>query len=212
MASSAGSAQPKRSTSILRDGGTLRLRPPDADDADALVAFFARLSQREPLSALPRRAAASTRALVEPFLDPDWVERGALVGTLADERRRADRRARELRAPARPGGGRGRVRRRRRASRAAGSARACSSSSRRARRRAGIERFVAEVLPGNRAMLRVFADAGFELDARARAAARSSCAFPIAPTERFRARVEERDHVGGRRVARARSSRRRRSP
>ena len=37
----------------------------------------------QPLPALPRHPAASARALVEAFLDPDWAERGALVGTLA---------------------------------------------------------------------------------------------------------------------------------
>ena len=61
--------------------------------------------------------------------------------------------------------------------------------------RGGIERFVAEVLAENRAMLGVFADAGFDVVARARAAARSRCGFPIAPTEAYRARVDERDHV-----------------
>ena len=56
--------------------------------------------------------------LVAPFLDPDWTERGAFIATLADERGRgADRRARELRAPARRDRGRGRARRRGRAPR-----------------------------------------------------------------------------------------------
>ena len=31
---------------ILRDGRTLRLRPPRTEDADALLAFFAALSER----------------------------------------------------------------------------------------------------------------------------------------------------------------------
>ena len=45
---------------------------------------------------------------------------------------------------------------------AAGSARGCSSVSRRTPPRPGIDELVAEVLPQNRAMLRVFDDAGFE--------------------------------------------------
>ena len=73
---------------ILRDGGTLRLRSPSDADSDAVVGFFDRLS---PESLYFRFHGARTvdRRLVEPFLDPDWVEEGVLVGTLgegADER------------------------------------------------------------------------------------------------------------------------------
>ncbi len=58
----------------------------------------------------------------------------------------------------------------------------------------GVERFVAEVLPQNRAMLRVFADAGFEIT-RELGGGEVEVRFPIAPTTAFRARVDERDHV-----------------
>jgi hypothetical protein len=67
---------------ILRDGTTLRLRAPLGGDADELLAFFARLSERS----LYLRFHAVTKArkeLVQPFL--------------ARRRRRgADRRDREL--------------------------------------------------------------------------------------------------------------------
>ena len=59
---------------------------------------------------------------------------------------------------------------------------------------AGIESFVAEVLPENAAMLSVFRDAGFEVS-RTLGGGEVEVRFPIAPTEKFRARVEERDHV-----------------
>src|SRR5437868_9251190 len=69
---------------ILRDGGTLRLRPPAADDADALVAFFAALSA-ESRGLRFHGARRPDRALVEPFLEPDWTQTGALVGCLEGE-------------------------------------------------------------------------------------------------------------------------------
>src|SRR5947208_7101689 len=59
---------------------------------------------------------------------------------------------------------------------------------------AGIERFVAEVLPDNAAMLGVFQDAGFEV-ARELDGGEIEVRFPIATTETFRARVDERDHL-----------------
>ena len=67
---------------ILKDGGTLRLRPPLADDAEALVEFFTRLSDRS-LYLRFHGFQPVGRRLVEPYLEPDWAERGALVGTLA---------------------------------------------------------------------------------------------------------------------------------
>src|SRR5262245_59161113 len=70
---------------ILRDGGTLRLRAPDTGDAEGLVEFFARLSDRS-LYLRFHGMQPVDRRLVEPYLDPDWAERGALVGTLARER------------------------------------------------------------------------------------------------------------------------------
>src|SRR5205823_4123490 len=59
---------------------------------------------------------------------------------------------------------------------------------------AGVEEFVAEVLPDNAAMLGVFRDAGFEVS-RTLSGGELEVRFPIAATEQFRARVEQRDHV-----------------
>ena len=68
---------------ILRDGSTLRLRAPEGGDASALIAFFERLSEQSRYLRFHgvRRVDAT---LVEYFLDPDWVDRGALIGLLAD--------------------------------------------------------------------------------------------------------------------------------
>ena len=62
---------------VLRDGSTLRLRPPVAADAAALLSFFERLS---PVSRYLRFHGVRRvePSLVAPVLDPDWVERGAL--------------------------------------------------------------------------------------------------------------------------------------
>jgi hypothetical protein len=64
---------------ILRDGTTLRLRAPGPNDADAVLAFFSGLSEQSLYNrfhGLPR----IDRRLVDALLEPDWRERGALIG------------------------------------------------------------------------------------------------------------------------------------
>jgi acetate---CoA ligase (ADP-forming) len=173
---------------ILRDGATLRLDPPVATDVDELVAFFDRLSLRSRHLRF-HGARRVDRELVATFLDPDWTTTGALVGrhedrivALASYARLRDPRAAEVAfAVADDFQGRGVGTRllERLADRAAA---------------VGIERFVAYVLSENTAMLGVFRDAGFEL-ARSRDGGEVEVEFPIAVTEPFRARVEDRDHV-----------------
>ena len=69
---------------ILRDGGTLRLRSPGRDDADALLAFFAGLSSRSLYLRFHGLPELGPR-LVESLAEPDWQERGVLLGALVDE-------------------------------------------------------------------------------------------------------------------------------
>jgi acetyl coenzyme A synthetase (ADP forming)-like protein len=177
---------------ILRDGTTLRLRAPASDDADALVAFFAGLSERSRYLRFHGLRHVD-RALVEPFLDPDWAERGALVGMLArddGERIVALGNYVRLRDPAAAeaafavadelqGRGVGTRLLEQLAARAA---------------TVGIDRFVAEVMRDNRAMLDVFTSAGFDVS-RTLESGEIELQFPIAATERFLAYVEQRDHV-----------------
>ena len=177
---------------ILRDGGTLRLRPPERDDAPALLDFYRALSTQS----LHRRFHGLPNLrpqLVESLLEPDWAERGALLGALSDEdgerivaignyvRLRDPALAESAFAVADSEHGRGIGTRllERLAARAA---------------TVGIERFVAEVLADNRSMLGVFERAGFELK-RELADGVVEVEFPIAPTERFEQSVEERDHT-----------------
>ena len=177
---------------ILRDGGTLRLRPPRNNDADALLGFFDALSER---SFYLRFHGSPTvrQSLVEPFLEPDWVERGALVGTLAggdgqhivalaSYARLRDHATAEVAftvADDQQGRGIGTRMLEQLAERAAA---------------VGIERFVAEVMGENAAMMRVFEDAGFGVS-RALDRGTFEVAFPIEPTEAYLGHVEERDHL-----------------
>src|SRR4249919_568564 len=164
---------------ILRDGSTLRLRPPEMKDADALLEFFRGLSERSLY--LRFHGFPSLRPeLVEPLLEPDWVERGALVGTLTrdgTERVVAVGNYVRLRDPVlaeaafavddeHQGRGVGTRLLEQLAERAA---------------EVGIQRFVAEVMADNRTMLGVFGAAGFELT-RELAGGEVEVEFPIAPT------------------------------
>ena len=173
---------------LLRDGTTLRLRAPVAADIDALVEFLGGLS-RESLYLRFHGFPTVSRRLVEPFVDPDWQERGHLVGEL-DGRVIALASYVRLRDPA-----------------AAEVAFAVADDYQRrgigtrmleqlaARAAAvGIERFLADVLPDNRQMLRVFEAVGFEAT-RTNESGTVEVAFEIAPTTYYLERVDERDHL-----------------
>jgi acetyl coenzyme A synthetase (ADP forming)-like protein len=178
---------------ILRDGGTLRLHPPAGSDADAVLDLLDGLSERS--FYLRFHGFPKVRPqLVEPFLDPDWVDRGALIGTLADEsgaqRAVALASYARLRDPAaaevafvvaddHQGRGIGTRLLEQLAARAAA---------------VGVERFVAEVRPENQPMLHVFEDAGFEVG-RVLESGTVEVTFPIQPTEEYLAHVDERDHL-----------------
>jgi acetate---CoA ligase (ADP-forming) len=173
---------------ILRDGSTLRLRTPAADDAPALLDFFERLSDRSRYLRFHGFPALGPR-LVDPVLEPDWHERGALVGTLgervvalANYVRLRDRRAAEVAFTVDDGyQGRG-----------IGTRLLEQLAS--AAADVGIEEFVAEVLPDNRHMLDVFKNAGFDVR-RELESGEVEVRFPIAPTARYREQVAARDHV-----------------
>src|SRR5690349_1773814 len=68
---------------ILRDGSTLRLRPPLDDDVDGLIAFFAALSTRSRFLRFHGLALAGDR-FVRTLVDPDWREKGALIGVVSE--------------------------------------------------------------------------------------------------------------------------------
>jgi acetyl coenzyme A synthetase (ADP forming)-like protein len=177
---------------ILRGGETLRLRPPRVSDTDEILEFFEELSQRSlylRFHGFPRLGPE----IAEQIVDPNWTDRGALVGTFAEdgrERMVAVANYVRLRDPTvaeaafavadeyqRRGIG----------------TRLVEQLAERAGRQ-GIERIVASVLAENRGMLGVFEALGFELS-RELAGGEIEIAFPISSTARYEARVDERDHI-----------------
>jgi acetyl coenzyme A synthetase (ADP forming)-like protein len=127
--------------------------------------------------------------LVEPVLEPDWQERGALLGTLdgrvaalANWVRLRDPRAAEVAftvADEYQRRGIGTRLLERLAERASAT---------------GIDEFVAEVLPDNAAMLAVFRNAGFAVT-RVAEGGEVEIRFEIAPTSGYREQVAARDHT-----------------
>ncbi|HEY2355582.1 MAG TPA: GNAT family N-acetyltransferase [Gaiellaceae bacterium] len=173
---------------ILRDGSTLRLRQPLAEDADALVAFFSGLSEQSRYLRFHGFPAVGPQ-LVEGVLDPDWHARGALIGSLdgrivavANWVRLHDPRAAEVAfavADEVQGHGIGTRLLEQLAARAAA---------------VGVEEFVAEVVHGNAPMFRVFRDAGFAVT-RAGEGGEIEIRLAIAPTNDYRDLVSSRDHT-----------------
>jgi acetate---CoA ligase (ADP-forming) len=177
---------------ILRDGRTLRLRPPRRDDADALLTFFRALSQQSLYLRFHGFPSLGPQ-LVEQLLDPDWDERGALLGSFTDDGqdhvvavanyvRLRDPRSAEAAFAVADGYQRQGI-----------GTRLVEQLAEHAARH-GVERFVAEVLPDNRNMVGVFEALGFELT-RELAGGELEITFPIARTEQFEERLAERDHV-----------------
>ena len=176
---------------ILRDGSTLRLRAPGQADRQSLLRFFQELSSRS-LYLRFHGYPTVDEHLVEPVLEPDWAERGALVGSVtegdedrivavANYVRLRDLTTAEIAftvADAYQGRGIGTRLLERLAALAAVH---------------GIERFVGEVLAGNTAMIGVFEGVGFEVS-RTLEGGEVEMTFPIAATPDYASRVEERDH------------------
>jgi len=188
MALELATSRPATEDVILRDGSTLRLRPATPDDADALIRFFLRLS---PESRYLRFQGATNVGLhtVQPFATtgPDTL---SLVAERVDEeivalasfaRLRDPRRAEVAFAVSDALQGRGVGTRllERLAAHAGG---------------AGIEQFVAQVLPQNVAMLKVFADAGFETHRQLEGGV-VEVRLDLATTSAYRELTDERDHV-----------------
>ena len=96
---------------ILRDGSTLRLSEPVQADRQALVRFYEQLSDRSLYLRFHGHTTVDER-LVDPVLDPDWIDRGALIGSVTEAGEERVVALGELRAAPRPVGGRGCLHRR----------------------------------------------------------------------------------------------------
>lgn len=165
---------------LLRDGSTMRVRPIRPDDAAALQAFHVAQSERStyfrffaPLRRLPERD-------LDRLVTVDHVDRVALVvtgGTSIVAVGRYDRVAPDRAevafnvADTLQGRGLGSV---------------LLEHLAAAARERGIRTFVADVLPGNARMIRVFTDAGYEVAQRYEDGV-ISLEFRIDPTEASRA-------------------------
>src|SRR5581483_5347231 len=173
---------------VLRDGSTLRLRSTAPSDGAALVAFFDRLSPESRYLRFQGAGVVDLRT-VEPFLHTDWRDSVSLVGELGGDvvalgtfiRLRDPRRAEVAFAVADELQGKGIGTRllERLAVHAAA---------------AGIEEFVAQVLPQNAQMLRVFHDAGFA-EQRRLGGGVVEVRLQVAATADYRDLVDERDHA-----------------
>ncbi|MDX6448746.1 MAG: hypothetical protein QOD08_1209, partial [Gaiellaceae bacterium] len=153
-----------------------------------LVAFFHSLSDESRYSRFHGQPLIDDRT-VAPMVDPDWVERGALIGThegdivaLGSYVRLRDARTAEVAFAVADGFQRRGIGTRllERLAQLAGAA--------------GVKVFLAEVLASNVPMLGVFADAGF-VTARSLDGGVAEVRLTLAPTVALEERVDHRDHV-----------------
>jgi acyl-CoA synthetase (NDP forming)/GNAT superfamily N-acetyltransferase len=166
---------------LLSDGSTVQVRPIDPADAEAIVAMHARFSERtrylryfSPYPRIPPRD-------LERFVTVDHRDREAFVVVYGSSLIAVGRY--ERLGPQAPDAEVAFVVADEHQGRGIGSVLLEHLAA--AAERAGISRFVAEVLPENSAMLRVFADAGYHVN-RSYADGVVHLTFPIAPTDRSR--------------------------
>ncbi len=177
---------------VLRDGSTLRLRPTNAADEQALLEFFERLTPESRYLRFQGAIRVDSN-LIASFLQSDGDESLSLIGELVAPdgavrviglgtwiRLRDPSRAEVAFAVADEFQHRGIASRL--LERLAGHARG-----------AGIERFVAQVLPENAAMLRVFGDTGFEVRRRYVGGV-VEVEFALTSSAKVLDRIAERDH------------------
>ncbi|TRO62977.1 bifunctional GNAT family N-acetyltransferase/acetate--CoA ligase family protein [Streptomyces sp. IB201691-2A2] len=150
---------------VLRDGGTARIRPITADDADRLVSFYEQVSDESKyyrfFAPYPRLSAKD----VHRFTHHDFVDRvglaatvgGEFIATVRYDRINAD--GLPASAPADEAEVAFLVQD---AHQGRGVASALLEHIAAVARERGIRRFAAEVLPANNKMIKVFTDAGYQ--------------------------------------------------
>ncbi|MFF5921032.1 GNAT family N-acetyltransferase [Streptomyces flavochromogenes] len=149
---------------VLRDGGTARIRPITADDADRLVSFYEQVSDESKyyrfFAPYPRLSAKD----VHRFTHHDFVDRVGLAATVGGEfiatvrYDRIDDRGMPASAPADEAEVAFLVQD---AHQGRGVASALLEHIAAVARERDIRRFAAEVLPANTKMIKVFTDAGY---------------------------------------------------
>ena len=172
---------------VLRDGGTAHLRPILSTDADRLRRFYDRLSDETIYNRFFSLYRNISDRDVERFTVVDHHDRAALIATIGTEMigvvryERIDADEAEVAfniEDAHQGRGLGSV---------------FLEHIAAAARERGISRFVADVLPANRKMLRVFSDAGYVVD-QAFDDGVVRLSFDLEPTEDSLAVTYAREH------------------
>ncbi|MER6630862.1 GNAT family N-acetyltransferase [Streptomyces sp. NPDC000987] len=149
---------------VLRDGGTARIRPITADDADRLVSFYEHVSDESKyyrfFAPYPRLSAKD----VHRFTHHDFVDRVGLAATVGGEfiaTVRYDRIGADGTPATSPADEAEVAFLVQDAHHGRGVASALLEHVAAVARERGIRRFVAEVLPANTKMIKVFTDAGY---------------------------------------------------
>ncbi len=175
---------------LLADGGTARLRPIRPSDADLLVSFYDRVSPESKYLRFFAPYPRLSRRDVKRFTEVDYVDRVALILTLGDRMIGVGRWDRIEDAPGRRAEIAFLVED---AHQGRGVAQLLLEHLAEAARERGITGFMAEVLPENRRMAQVFADAGY----RVRKGVEDGVLvveFPILPTDTSVGVMERREH------------------
>lgn len=172
---------------LLTDGQTAHLRPVRPDDAADLVAFYDRVSAESKylrfFAPYPRLSASDVRR----FTQVDYSDRVALIIRLADEMigigryDRVDHDQAEVAFLVED------------AHQGRGIAQLLLEHLAEAARERGITRFLAEVLPQNQRMVKVFADAGYHVETGFDDGV-VAIDFPILPTTTLVGVMERREH------------------
>ncbi|MFD8805504.1 GNAT family N-acetyltransferase [Streptomyces sp. NPDC059597] len=149
---------------VLRDGGTARIRPITADDAERLVSFYEQVSDESKyyrfFAPYPRLSAKD----VHRFTHHDFVDRVGLAATVGGEfiaTVRYDRIGTDGMAASAPADEAEVAFLVQDAHQGRGVASALLEHIAAVARERGIRRFAAEVLPANTKMIKVFTDAGY---------------------------------------------------
>jgi acyl-CoA synthetase (NDP forming)/RimJ/RimL family protein N-acetyltransferase len=172
---------------LLADGGVAHLRPIRPSDAERLVAFYDRVSPQSKYLRFFAPYPRLTDRDVKRFTEVDYVDRVAFILTLGDEMIAVGRYDRIegdhaevafLIEDAHQG---------------RGIAQLLLEHLAQAARERGISGFVAEVLPENRRMANVFADAGYRVTKGIEDGV-LAVEFPILPTDTSVGVMERREH------------------
>jgi acyl-CoA synthetase (NDP forming)/RimJ/RimL family protein N-acetyltransferase len=172
---------------LLADGGVAHLRPIRPSDAGRLVAFYERVSPESKYLRFFAPYPRLTDRDVKLFTEVDYVDRVAFIVTLGEDMIAVGRYDRTeddhaevafLIEDAHQG---------------RGIAQLLLEHLAQAARERGITRFVAEVLPENRRMAKVFADAGYRVS-KGMEDGVLAVEFPILPTDTSVGVMERREH------------------